>query len=131
MSTNYYVNEPVCQCPCPHCTAEEHPHIGKHSGGWEFMFSAVHGPRSWAEWKQYLQGGKSVINEYDEVIETEKFIRLVEATRNPNTKNQGQYLLSQYLNKYGGSYRAGMKEFLEKDIFFDEEGWAFWLTEFS
>ena len=138
MSTNYYVNEPVCDCPCPHCTAPENPHIGKLSGGWEFMFSSVHGPKSWKEWKEYLLNGptpevadpresqgsriraRNVIDEFGVIHTPEEFIKRVESTRRPGATNQTKYV-----------NRSRTSPPHDHDLHsLDAEGWSFTNSDF-
>ena len=121
MGTNYYVKQtpPVCTNPCPHCACEKEPlvtHIGKNSEGWEFSFSAMAGPRSWQEWKAFLQG-KTLITEYNTEIPLEEFITLVEDSR----KAKG-------VNHYHYCKESG---WLRDTDFLDPEGWCFNEEEFS
>lgn len=121
MSTNYYVNEPVCDCPCPHCTAPEHPHIGKYNGAVEFSFSAVHGPKSWKEWKEYLKG-KEIVAEHGMIHTREEFIEIVESSRKPGNENQTLWVRRNPSKVLPSS---------QERYYLDEEGWSFNRGEFS
>lgn len=81
MSTNYYA-----------VTSEDEPHykgvfLGKRAGGWVFQFkwhdwsykkiSDNHPYRNYDEFKEFLSD-KIIKNEYDEVLDTDSFLEMVE-----------------------------------------------------
>ena len=76
MGTNYY----AIIDSCPHCKRGEKLHIGKSSGGWEFLFRAYQPPHVpvlmlYKDWIELLERPTTVItNEYDEVVPFEKII---------------------------------------------------------
>ena len=76
MGTNYYW-EPA---PCPTCGRghSKRIHIGKLSGGWEFIFHGTDAIRSWKDWKTVLSGAGAIYDEYGRSIAVADFIRLVD-----------------------------------------------------
>lgn len=67
MGTNYYVKTET-KPACPTCGHKEHIeplHIGKSSGGWQFLFAPYPelGLTSFAAWKVYL-ADKGIVDEY-------------------------------------------------------------------
>ncbi|TNC14946.1 hypothetical protein FF100_05060 [Methylobacterium terricola] len=80
MGTNYYVD---FKPPCPCCgEGGEKLHIGKSSGGWEFLFAPYpeHGLTSFAAWKDYLKD-RTILNEYGDTITLADLINIVEAKK--------------------------------------------------
>jgi hypothetical protein len=83
MGTNYYVTskEPTIRTPI---------HIGKSSIGWKFLFHEVDAWENWIDgtsiytypqWVTFLENNKDIIvimNEYDEVVELEELLAIVE-----------------------------------------------------
>jgi hypothetical protein len=71
MGTNYYVKaEEKPACPtCGHHPNVEPLHIGKSSGGWQFLFAPYpeHGLTSWAAWKSFL-ADKGIVDEYGQDV---------------------------------------------------------------
>ena len=105
MGTNYYAvrNRPTTDDPI---------HIGKSSGGWKFCFQSQN--EKWSEppviWNTYDQvyewlykntvenDDYVIMNEYDEIVSFDEFIRLVEdkqAIDNPN-----DFLYARNVNGY-------------------------------
>lgn len=62
-----------------HCSLENE-HIGKSSSGWKFCFSGATGKKCWDDWKRDLESGE-IIDEYDQPISFEMFVRLVESKK--------------------------------------------------
>lgn len=105
MGTNYYAvrNRP---------TTDEPIHIGKSSFGWKFCFQSQH--EEWHEppivWNTYDQvyewlykytvesDGYVIIDEYDEIISFDDFIKLVEWKQSENNPNDFTY--SKNVNGY-------------------------------
>jgi hypothetical protein len=80
MGTNYYV---TTRPPCPTCNRHyESVHLGKSSAGWQFCFAWNDGEHytTPVELKSWL-ADKQIRDEYDEVIDHDKFWDLVEAKR--------------------------------------------------
>ena len=78
MGTNYYVNErPPCEC----CKRPfEQLHIGKSSGGWQFLFAPYpdRGLTTAAAWLAYLQD-KEIVDEYDRPVALDELRELIES----------------------------------------------------
>ena len=97
MGTNYYA---VRTRP----TTDEPIHIGKASLGWKFLFQAMdekynEPPVVWNTYDQVYEwlykhtvesNDYVIIDEYDEVISFDDFIKLVEEKQNENNKDFGQ-----------------------------------------
>lgn len=101
MGTNYYLakNKPTCANAL---------HIGKSSGGWRFLFS-YHDKydidwkmigethlNSFEKWKEYLEksvesGEYSIVNEYDEIVSVDDFIKLVQSKQSIDNPEQFDY----------------------------------------
>lgn len=114
MGTNFY----AIYNKCEHCGRSESLHIGKRSGGWEFMFRAHEEPKleSAADWRKWLNEVGAEIRGDGEFYGIEDFWLEVERTR--GKKNQTDYDLHRDLLVPG-------------DDFKDAEGWAFHRGEFS
>jgi hypothetical protein len=83
MGTNYYtrVNE------CHFCGRYGELHIGKHSGGWVFLFRGYKelGINSKKDWEDLLGSYKGIYDEYLRMWSPEEFWRIVEGTKkSPN-----------------------------------------------
>lgn len=79
MGTNYYVQTDPCPKACEHCSASEHIHLGKSSGGWRFSFQAQPdwGPlNAFAEWTKLAMSGV-ITDEYGEVHSLADLLRLI------------------------------------------------------
>ena len=107
MGTNYYTEQ-----------HGEELHIGKMSGGWEFMlYAPEEGPQSWKEWKEFLRG-RPIEDEYGKSISLPEFISRVESSRRPGARNHTAYCLKQYPHD---TTSQG----------YDPEGWSITFREFS
>lgn len=109
MGTNYYLKSKPCET-CYHCQSELH--IGKSSMGWKFLFKLHHHPLNiycYQDWLIHLKDIKKVIyNEYNEKIEFEQLLDLIEKKRN-------------------GKSQANLDSYFYQD----EEGYDFCSNEFS
>lgn len=80
MGTNYYTAEkPPCDaCKRPH----EQLHIGKASGGWEFLFAPYPelGLVTAAAWWAFIES-RPIIDEYDRPVTLEELKAIVERCR--------------------------------------------------
>lgn len=79
MGTNYYVDEPpTCNNPAHSDTS----HIGKHSGGWQFLFHSVpeKGLTSWGQWRAHLKG-KVIHDEYGRTVSLTRLTEIIEAAK--------------------------------------------------
>lgn len=78
MGTNYYVK---AKAPCSCCgRGYEDLHIGKASGGWQFLFAPYPelGLTSWKAWRKFLANEAEIKNEYDQDISFSEFVFQVE-----------------------------------------------------
>lgn len=107
MGTNYYVKTDACKC-CGH--KENDIHIGKFSAGWKFAFNSRF--KSAKEWFDFLKG-KTVHNEYDEVVSLDWLKLRVEETKN------GIWL---YDMRYEENFRYKREDRLE---YLDSDGYRF------
>jgi hypothetical protein len=75
MSCNYYARIKHC----PFCGRNDQIHLGKSSIGWTFLLQANNFEyyHSWQEMKEWLRD-TVIENEYEERVEIENFIKLVE-----------------------------------------------------
>lgn len=139
MSTNYYLKTDVCEC----CQREAKKlHIGKNSYGWEFMFHGVYAedeiPRldSWKVWREFIRtqlkhNRAQLVDEYDDPIAYNKFVKLVHDSRKPYRPfNNGgnRQPLTYPLNHYDWVAERGWCNDNDKK---DEQGWSFHFGEFS
>lgn len=95
MGTNYYLvkNRP---------STDSGLHIGKSSLGWRFLF---HKPSIWdsdkplntfEQWRDYLKettesGNYVILNEYDEVVSLDDFLKMVANKQNENKPDMFEY----------------------------------------
>ena len=95
MGTNYYLvkNKP---------STDSGLHIGKSSLGWRFLF---HKPPTWEtdkplntfeQWRDYLKettesGNCVILNEYDEVVSLDDFLKMVANKQNENKPDMFEY----------------------------------------
>lgn len=95
MGTNYYLvkNKP---------STDSGLHIGKSSLGWRFLF---HKPPIWEtdkplntfeQWRDYLKettesGNYVILNEYDEVVSLDDFLKMVANKQNENKPDMFEY----------------------------------------
>lgn len=95
MSTNYYLvkNRP---------SIDSCLHIGKSSGGWRFLFNK---PSIWETdaplntfeaWRDYLKeqtenGSHVIMNEYDEVVDYDWLMNLIESKQTENRPDMFEY----------------------------------------
>lgn len=98
MGTNYYVvkKEPTVLSPI---------HIGKSSMGWKFCFHKVcsfenyisdEPLNTFPQWKKFLEeqtsnGNIIIMNEYDEVVELDYLLKLIESKQSVNNPNDFTY----------------------------------------
>ena len=109
MGTNYYLvkNKP---------STDSGLHIGKSSLGWRFLF---HKPPIWEtdkplntfeQWRDYLKettesGNYVILNEYDEVVSLDDFLKMV-----ANKQNENKPDMFEYCENVNG-YRFASREF--------------------
>ena len=102
MGTNYYQRTNICK----YCNRYEEKHIGKSSGGWQFIFRGYsadeHRPIicSFEDWKTELKNGK-IFTEYGEEISFDNFVRFVE------DKKIGKFNDKPNLNHYDHGVKEG------------------------
>lgn len=96
MGTNYYAvkKKPTIASPL---------HIGKSSCGWKFLFHEVNKYdceydygleiHTYNQWKEYLENNKDIVilNEYDEEVSVDDFLKLVEDKQKENNKEDFTY----------------------------------------
>lgn len=98
MGTNYYVvkKEPTVLSPI---------HIGKSSIGWRFCFHRVDKLENYIsdeplntfpQWKKFLEeqtsnGNIIIMNEYDEVVELDYLLKLIESKQSVNNPDDFTY----------------------------------------
>ncbi len=144
MGTNYFLTDKPCK-KCGHKKNEVH--IGKSSAGWQFHFMGYRDDDfllilSWKDWKSVIKERKYIIiNEYDEVVKKNEFIKMVESkqkdpknvnfyrivTRTPETEAERAYIERNYgssRNPYGFITTDCREEWN------DEEGYTFGKTYF-
>lgn len=113
MSTNFY----LIRNRCGHCGRGDRLHIGKRSGGWQFLFHAIPGMMSARDWRYATaQEGVVIEDEYGELVAVDEFWRDVEATRRERL-NHHDYCLERGLSA--------------SDSFKDHDGWPLSTSEFS
>mgnify|MGYP006278320635 CR=1 FL=1 len=122
MGTNYYVAENLCEC----CERYDRGmHIGKSSYGWAFSFHGTKELNSWKAWKEYLKD-KKIVGDYDDFIEYDKFVELIEVYKSPD-----------YVNHNDRKNLSRNQEMRNQDLFDpskdwdDESGYSFSTSEFS
>lgn len=103
MGTNYYVvsKEPTTRTPI---------HIGKSSMGWKFLFHRVSNWENYIndkplntakQWYTFLRENEKrmyVLNEYDEIIDVEWFIDMVE--KKQSIQNDGNFKYADNIDGY-------------------------------
>ena len=95
MSTNYYLvkNRP---------SRDSGLHIGKSSIGWRFLFRKynpfeVDKPlNTFEQWRDYLKettevGTHVIMNEYDEIVSYEKFMKMINDKQKENSADMFEY----------------------------------------
>jgi hypothetical protein len=139
MSTNYYWRFNGCNC----CERYDELHIGKSSGGWEFMFrgyrSSPANPKedilSWDDWKTRLLADGTVVDEYGAAIPTQDFITLVEQDTAPGATwgGTGRALLNHIDAILANSlYESSWPDYRNPNSHWkDSRGYAFSAGEFS
>lgn len=142
MGTNYTWRHAECRC----CERYEELHIGKSSGGWEFMFRGhrelegdpTQNIESWADWKQRIRSEGRVIDEYGTPMPTEEFIQMVEKHLSPGKTFSGPGGKPVKLLNHIDTILADPKyEYLwprmrdPKENWKDAEGFSFGIGEFS
>lgn len=132
MGTNYYVKTNECEC----CSRYDERHIGKSSIGWAFSFRGYDEEgfiiRSWDGWKRYLEG-KTIIDEYGQIIEYDRFVALIETYKSPG------YIIDGRANK--DHINSILEDYMYRDVwdrYRDEtkewhcpDGYSFTSNEFS
>lgn len=78
MSTNYYAVNGYCH----HCGRGDEEHIGKHAGGWRFMFHGTDLVTDFQSWLDNVRLADKVINEYGEEVPLEELLETIELLRN-------------------------------------------------
>ena len=95
-------------------------HIGKKSAGWEFSFRGYENIKSFNDWKEFFKEKKGLIfNEYDQLVDIQKFLEMVEESKNNDNRSHYKYCKANYY-----------KGFVEH-LWLDEEGWSFSGNMFS
>lgn len=94
MGTNYYAISEKS-------THSKPLHIGKSSVGWKFLFYKVEDYENYftyktidtyEKWKELLQNENiSIINEYDEIIDFDSFVKLVEIKQHCDNPDNFKY----------------------------------------
>lgn len=134
MGTNYYVRVPVLKCP--HCGGDtpegfEDVHIGKLSGGWEFIFrgykddSTMPEISSIKDWLMFLDA-KKIFDEYGVEYTITQFVDLVKDSRETWLVD-GKVKHPQNHFKYCLEHHPRNME----DQWLDADGWSFNAREFS
>lgn len=148
MGTNYYwtpTNSLGFPSPCS-------LHIGKLSGGWQFMFQGhtpeslkalwAHRPdahtlpsqhtlKSWKQWKALILSGGLVSDEYDNTLRAEDFIEMVQA-RSPGKFWHDKPLQNHLLVlREDARYRDDPRWHDESLNWLDSEGFCFSISSFS
>lgn len=129
MSTNYYLIHNVCSC----CKRQDQTHIGKQSGGWEFMFQAfwedncltaekIDSKKKWEKILKYVvDNGRGFIqDEYGRHVPVVKFLKDIDASRTPKSQNHVDYCKIHYPSSVrpDGDFK-------------DSDGWSFSFGDFS
>lgn len=121
MGTNYYWKPD----PCPTCGHSKTYHIGKNSGGWEFLFQGFrdewseYPARSAGDWRKHLASGGKIENEYGDTITPDEFWKLVADSRRPGSLNHTTYCQQRH------------REHAERSCWIDDAGWSFCDSDFS
>lgn len=107
MSTNFYwqISKDETCSHCGHTKSGELVHIGKRSGGWQFLFQTYGNVKSWRDWKNLLSGGAKIEDEYGRTYTIEQ---LEEIVKNTISGQQHQHF-----------------------DFIDDDGYAFYERDFS
>ncbi|MEW1951054.1 hypothetical protein AB0280_17605 [Pseudarthrobacter sp902506025] len=90
MGTNYYARINTC----PTCRRpEEEIHLGKSSGGWQFLFAYNDGDyyKDVHELKDWLKD-KTIIDEYGREVRHDDFWSLIEAKQATVNPEQGHFM---------------------------------------
>lgn len=111
MGTNFYVAKDYCSV----CGRSEKKHIGKRSGGWQFMFRAEPGIMSAEDWRRETEHA-FIEDENGTPYTYKSFWREVDDSR------------SSLRNHYDYCVERGI---LDHNSFKDEEGWSMTIGEFS
>lgn len=148
MGTNYYWT-PTNSLGFP---SPSSLHIGKISGGWQFMFQGytpeslkqrwAHRPdahelpseytiKSWEQWKALILSGGIVSDEYDHTLRAEDFIEMVEL-RSPGKLVQGNPLPNALLAlREDPRHRDDPQWHDEERNWLDDRGFCFSIANFS
>jgi len=119
MGTNYN----AIYDKCGRCGRSEQIHIGKLSGGWEFMFRAHCEPQleSVADRRRWLkESGAEVRSEYGDSLSGDDFWALIERSR--GKKNHVDFMENEYPHR---------DRPISRDDYKDPEGWSFSRNDFS
>lgn len=154
MSTNYYWKPRENDAH----SAFGSIHIGKHAGGWSFMFKGYRFSQdapfiadlgqglsievdvihltmlatSWDEWKCLLQRGGAIEDEYGRTVLFDEFVELVEVHAAPGAKS-GDKPLSNHVTmlRTDPRYKGNPEFFDEEKYWLDAKGYSFGIGEFS
>ena len=102
MGTNYYIKENECE----KCGRHEEIHLGKSSTGWQFSFQFNGGKfyKNVEEMKKWLQG-KTIKNEYGEIVSEEDFWKMVDEKQIKGNLNHAEYMKKEYpCAEYGDQF---------------------------
>ena len=93
MGTNYYTRENECN----HCGRFDEIHLGKSSMGWQFSFQYNGGQyyKNVEEMKEWTKG-KTIKNEYGELVKYDNFWQMVAEKQNDRNSNHAKYCLKEY-----------------------------------
>lgn len=96
MGTNYYIKSKDKKCHECGGTGYLDVHVGKSSGGWQFLFNPF--KKSFKEWKEYILSNKdSLYDEYGDKVKPEEFFKLVEEKQE---KDSTHYRENEPVNQY-------------------------------
>jgi hypothetical protein len=134
MGTNYYYRTDICKC----CNRYTERHIGKKSYGWEFSFRGYQEYdgvtlKSWIDWKNYFQAnyGK-VFNEYGDEITIDKFIEIVEKSRDLYIPfSAPEEPIKESIKPQNHFDYCQEKGYISHLDWKDDAGWSFYNGEFS
>lgn len=127
MGTNYYHRTNLCG----ECGRYDQTHIGKLSFGWEFSFQAVYDTEgklevgSWRKWRERLERGGEVWNEYGQQTLLTKFITTVNESRLPHNE------VNPFIHAVYCQSNTSMDASYLKTLWLDENRWSFSSGKFA
>ena len=134
MGTNYYwkgIQPQQCKC-CGETPDREVDHIGKSSSGWKFAFNAVEDAngevyiQTGRQWFDALRVGdtlgKTIENEYGEMISVEEFISMVE-DKQKRVDGTPAYTMASYCHEMFIENVIGVDGYDDIGEFIDAEGY--------